>query len=170
MSDAATRRWATGVAIGSVATLVVTAAVLFLAVRRPSDPAYATGQRVDLPVALYSGAARTLIVVSRSTCGGCQTSKPFLSRLVAEMRRVDRARVALVVEHSSEAEQAFATEIGVASAEVVELDVTRFKVRRVPTVLVVDAGGAIRFSHEDAPVPGEQDALLARYRDALRRP
>jgi len=35
---------------------------------------------------------------------------------------------------------------------------------------VVDAGGAVRFLHEDAPIASEQDALVARYRDALRRP
>jgi len=170
MSDATTRRWATGIAIGSVAMLVVTAVVLYLSVGRPSGPPYITGERVDLPVALYDGAPRTLLIVARSACSGCQAAKPFLGQLVTEMRRVAGARVALVVRQSSDAEQAFATELGVSHDEVVALDLTRFKLRRVPTVLVVDAGGAVRFLHEDAPIASEQDALVARYRDALRRP
>jgi len=43
-------------------------------------------------------------------------------------------------------------------------------VRRVPTVLVVDGAGAIRFSYENAPGGAEQASLLATYREALRRP
>jgi len=170
MSDATTRRWATGIAIGSLAVLVVTSLLVYWSASRLSEPAYATGQPIDLPASLYQGASHTLVVVARSSCGGCQAAKPFLGELVAGMRRVAGSRVALVVERSDAVEQAFAREIGIAPGEVVPLDVQRFNVRRVPTVLVVDGAGTIRFSHENAPVAAEQAALLAKYREALRRP
>jgi hypothetical protein len=168
-SDATTRRWATGIAAGSVLLVVTTAVALYIAVGRMSAPAYAAGQQVDLPATLYAGAPRTLLVIARSSCGGCQAAKPWLRDLVDEARRAGPVRVALLVEKPEPAEHAFAREIGVAPEDVVAVELTRFKVRRVPTILLVDGGGAIRFSHEDAPDAPGVAALLATYREALRQ-
>lgn len=170
MSDANVRRWATGIAMAAVALLVATFVALYVAAGRVGAPVYAVGQRVDLPPSLYDGASRTLLVMVKTSCGDCQAAKPFLGQLVGELKRVDRSRAALVVMQSGEEEHAFAREIGLSPAQVVQLDLSRFSVQAVPTVLVVDGTGAIRFSLENAPSAGEQPALVAQYRDALKVP
>jgi thiol-disulfide isomerase/thioredoxin len=169
-SDATLRRWATGIVVGSVATLAVTGLALYVSAGRLSAPAYATNQRVDLPASLYEGAERTLLLVARSSCGGCQAAKPFLTQLVTAARRVPGTRVSLIVPRLSTTENVFASEMGFSPAEVVALDVSRFNLRLVPTILVVDGSGIIRFVHESPPGADQQAGLLTKYEDALKRP
>lgn len=150
--------------------VVVTAFLLYLSVGRKPGPAYTAGDKLDLPSALYDGASRTLLIIARSDCGDCQAAKPLLTQLVRENRRLERSRVALVVRRSTEAEQAFASDIDVSDSEIVALEFADFRVKRVPTVLVVDGAGMIRFAHENAVPASEHEAFLAQYRDALKRP
>ena len=48
----------------------------------PPPPAYAAGERVDVPAAWYARRPKTLIVFARASCGACQKAQPFLKTLV----------------------------------------------------------------------------------------
>ena len=113
-------------------------------------------------------ALRTLVIIVKSSCTGCQASKPFLARLVTETRGIANSRVALLVAQIELEERAFARDIGLTEQEVHSLDLNSLKVQRVPTMVVVDSRGTIRFAHEDPPTTVDDPRLLAVFREALK--
>jgi hypothetical protein len=160
-------RWASGIAGGTIAVLVLTAGALFLAVRG-GDP-YPIGGTTDLPEALYRSAPLTLVIVSRSSCGACQDAKPFFATLVSELKRARDSQTLLLTEQPAGEERVFAVDVGIPEDHVRSMDLRGLRVRRVPTLLLVDASGGIRFVKEGAPKAAEQEDWLREFRAAVTR-
>lgn len=157
-SDRKTSRWATGIAMGAVAVLVVTALALVF-VRR-SQP-YQVGQLVDLPPALYQSDARTLILFARNSCSACQDAKPFLTELIAAFNKSADGKALLLSEDGIVEERVYAAEIGIAEAQVRTMDLRGLRVRSVPTVLLVNARGTVLFVGEGVPSSTDQPHWFA---------
>jgi thioredoxin-related protein len=107
------------------------------------EPAYAIGERIDLPVQLVTAAKYNLLVFARSTCGACQASKPMIKRMVTEVpgRRPHVAALLLAVEGMKPSELALADELGISKQNVRTYDkLAETKLRAVPTIMVVNHG------------------------------
>jgi thiol-disulfide isomerase/thioredoxin len=152
-------------AVASLALVAVTAIVLARpgwrdAVGLGPRPAYATRSRIDVPPEVYRSSPFTIVLFARSTCAVCRSSVPFLTRLVQEaaasgvaVRLVSSAPVA-------PAEVAFAQALGLGATQLVGVDVRALRVKQVPTVVLVDRSGDIRYAREGAVPAVDQDELL----------
>ncbi|HYN06816.1 MAG TPA: hypothetical protein VES67_05465 [Vicinamibacterales bacterium] len=162
------RRAATAATIVCVA--VVAGSVLLLAVpewRRalgmaaPDGAAYALGDRIDVPTALYDSAPLTLLLFSRAGCGACQTAKPVLVSLVAALHDRKDVRVLLVVSEGTEAEERqYLQELGLGGDRLAGVNFAALRLQHVPTTVLVDRRGNVRYSLEGAPSLLDQGELL----------
>jgi thiol-disulfide isomerase/thioredoxin len=126
----------------------------------PPTPSYIAGQTADFPAALFQQAPHTLAIFFRSDCGACARMKPFLARLAA---RNDEAavRVVAVTGAGNRADAlAFAKQIGLGESHLVTIDLTKLRLSRVPTVVLMDQSGAIQTALEGIPSSQEEEKLL----------
>lgn len=124
-----------------------------------SEP-YAVNQVVDVPVAIYDSSSYTLMIFARSTCEVCQRSSAFLRRLAgesagagADVRLITSAPVA-------EGELAFARTLGLPDGQVAPVDLKTLRLRRVPTIVLVDRRGAIHYAREGAVPASDQEDVI----------
>jgi len=159
-------RLAVGVAVTSVVLVAATAA----AIARPdlrerlglAPGPYAAGQQIDVPAATYHGSSETLVLFARSTCSVCQRSVPYLRKLVNEAGgRGIRVRL-MSAAPVAPAELDFARALGLRDEDVVGVDHTALRLRRVPTIVLVNDRGEIDYAREGAVPAGEQGELLRR--------
>jgi hypothetical protein len=157
-------RVAIALAVAAVVVVVATAAL----VARPdlrsrlglAPEPYAVNQVVDVPSTIYDSSSYTLLIFARSTCDVCQRSAKFLSRLAdqaagagAEVRLVSGAPVV-------ESELAFARALGLSDAQVAPVDLKTVRVRRVPTIVLVDRRGEIHYAREGAVSASDQEDVI----------
>ena len=145
MSDLFLRRAATAVTIGCVA--VVAGSALLMAVpalrqRWGHSPApslaYAVGDRIDLPAAIHSSSPLTLLLFTRTGCGGCQAAKSAFVSLVAALRETPSVRTLMIVREGSEREEReYLRAIGLDEDRLVGVDFRNLRLRRVPTMVLV---------------------------------
>ena len=126
----------------------------------PPAPSYAAGQPADLPASLFKQAPHTLVIFFRSDCGACARMKPFLARLAA--RDDDSAvRVVAVTGAGNRPDAlAFAKQIGLGESSLVMMDLGQLRLRRVPTVVLMDRSGVIQAALEGIPSSQEEEKLL----------
>ena len=166
--DLLLRRAATAATILCVA--VVAGSVLVVAVpewRRafriaePEGPAYAVGGRIDVPQAAYGSAPLTLLLFARSGCGACQTSKPAFASLIAGLRDNSAVRVALIVREGTQAgEREYVRDLGLEEDGLVGVDFSALRLQRVPTTVLVDRQGEVRYILEGPPSVLDQGEIL----------
>jgi len=113
-----------------------------------TGPAYKIGERVDLQRSILEGEHATVVVFSRSACSSCQASKPLLSLLARDVAGRPDVAMILVAPRLSDAELAYADEIGVRRSSVRSADPLTVRAKVTPTVLVVDRSGHVQFAHE----------------------
>jgi len=126
----------------------------------PPAPSYVAGQSSDFPASLFQQAPHTLAIFFRSDCGACARIKPFLVRLAA---RDDGAavRVVAVTGAGNRADAlAFAKQIGLGESGLVMMDLGSLRLRRVPTVVLMDRSGVIQAALEGIPSSQEEEKLL----------
>jgi thiol-disulfide isomerase/thioredoxin len=126
----------------------------------PPAPSYAAGQRSDFPANLFEQAPHTLAIFFRSDCGACARMKPFLARLAA---RDDGAavRVVAVTGTGNRADSlAFAKQIGLGESRLMMIDIGTLRLKRVPTVVLMDRSGVIQVALEGIPSSQEEEKLL----------
>jgi thiol-disulfide isomerase/thioredoxin len=161
-------RLSVAVAVVCATALTVTAvAVAMPSVRAslgfsppPPAPSYVAGQSSDFPPSLFQQAPHTLAIFFRSDCGACARIKPFLVRLAA---RDDGAavRVVAVTSPGNRADAlAFAKQIGLGESSLVTMDLGGLRLKRVPTVVLLDRSGAIQSALEGIPSSQEEEKLL----------
>lgn len=160
-------------AVASLVLVTGTAIVLArpdlrLALGLGPRPAYATGSRIDVPPDVYRSSQYTVVVFARSTCAVCQSSVPFLTTLVREAAASGVAVRLLTSTPVAPDELAYAQATGLSAAEVVGVDLHALRVKRVPTLVLVDREGAIHYAHEGAVPAVEQEALLRRLPSLTR--
>jgi hypothetical protein len=104
---------------------------------------YRAGERVDLPSDAYADASQTLILFVRSSCVGCQEAKPLFVDMV-RWAFSNRISVKAVVPSSNrESHVNYARGLGLTDDSVLPDPIRGFRVRVVPTVLLVDRTGLI---------------------------
>jgi hypothetical protein len=156
------------IAIALAVTAVVIVGATAALVARPdlrarlglAPEAYAVRQVVDVPPAIYNSSSYTLLIFARSTCDVCQRSAKFLSRLAGQTAGAG-AGVRLVSSAPVVAsELAFARALGLSDAQVAPVDLKTVRVRRVPTIVLVDRHGEIHYAREGAVSTSDQEAVI----------
>ena len=145
--DESLARLATAGTIACV--LLVAGTVAFSIAHRaygaPRAVGYAVGQPVDVPAEAFARADRTVIIFARSSCASCQQMKPARARLTAALATSPSVAVAILAPDADpDGERQFARDIGRADALWL-VEINRLRVTVVPTVLVVDREGIVRF-------------------------
>lgn len=161
------RRAATTVSIACVTVVAVSALVMAVPALRQrwgytfAVPVYAVGDRIDLPATIYGASPLTLLIFSRAGCGACQTAKSALTSLIARLQeQASVGTVMLVRDGSESAEREYLREIGLDDSRLVTVNFASLRVARVPTLVLVDRRGEVRYTLEGVPTAGEQDALI----------
>ena len=120
--------------------------------RSRAEVSYPVGRGTDVPPATYAGAPFTLLIFARSDCGVCEQVKPWLAAAVAAAGREPSVRVVVLATGAHAADDVrFAGELGVDPDHVVSVAGTGLRVNIVPTVVLVDRHGLVRYSQEGAP-------------------
>lgn len=151
---------------GLVLILLVTAMMVAwprvtsaLGMRRAPAPAYRAGQTIDTPADWYSSSEYTLVVFARASCGACQTAKPFLKQLVADLG--SRSAVVLGTTGKEPKEElGYGQSLGLADASV-KVVPAGLRVRATPTLVLVDREGKVLASWEGVG-PDKQQAEITR--------
>jgi len=155
-------RAAMAVTLMCVAVLGGTAAVLSSHARSPAAAVgYAQGEIVDLPATVYSEGELTLVLIARSSCGASQTGRPFFAQLIARASRVAGIRAVMVSgRNARDDEDRYARAVGLNEAALVRMELSHLRVKEVPTVLLVDRMGRIRYVQSGLPDNAQQINLL----------
>lgn len=166
--DVLVRRLATSVTLFCVAlvacTLVVAAfpglrARLGLVVIE--TPSYAVGDQIDVPASMYDVRPLTVLLFARSTCGTCESAAPTFSAMLAPVHLNQQGAIRLISTGANQVDElAYARRIGLDDADMQTLDVKGLRLRLVPTLLVVDRRGVVRYASEGVPPPVQQDEFL----------
>jgi hypothetical protein len=133
----------------------------------PPPPAYAAGDRVDIPDAWFSNKPKTLVVFARAACGACQTAQPFLETLAASVL-AKGGGVTIAGHRDSPADDAsFARTLGVPDAAFVVFP-AGLRVRVTPTLILVNREGTILHAWEGVGPDEKQRAIAAAIDAAFR--
>ena len=125
-------------------------------------PSYAVGARIDVPASVYDASPYTVVLFARSDCGVCQQSKPWLAALTTALQRQSTVRVVMIAsgEHLSDEVQ-YAADLGIGRDRVVPLAPRALKARLVPSLVLVDRQGVVRYSQEGVPRADQGTVLTA---------
>ena len=151
-----------------VTTIAITVAALAspsfrdrLGLGSKEPPAYPRGSQIDLPEDLYSASDLTLFIFIRHDCSACQAAKPAFARIATQLAG---ASVPVRLVGSSSAEEANATylaELSLARSQLVSTSLNGHRIHSVPTAVLVDRTGAVRYSFEGAPTAAQERELTA---------
>jgi hypothetical protein len=173
MSDRGLLRASTWIIVACLGTLALTVALFAtpsLRNRLFADASlssvYASGEIVDLPGEVYQGQSFTLIYFATTTCAACLQAREAMRELAdAISDGVEDVEVALVTATTDrDARAAFGEAVGVNANRHFSLDLSQLKVRKVPTVLLVDKMGRVLFAQERAPDSATHSAILDRVK------
>ena len=122
---------------------------------------YRQGDRTELPSMLGLDFDNAVLIFARSSCGGCQRAKGFLRSLVAAVQARSTSNILILSQGKDrEREAEYAHAIGLPAESLLGMP-AGFRVRVVPTLLVVDRTGTVLLVREGMPEgPHEQAALL----------
>jgi hypothetical protein len=163
------------VTVGCVTAVVGTAGWLAMPAIRaqmglapPPVQSYAVGTRIDVPPSVYEASSYTVVLFAESNCGVCQRVTPWLSRVLDQFRQRPGMHLVMVTAdgHMTD-ELQYAEHLGLEKGSVVPLDLRSLHVRLVPTLVVVDRRGMVRYSQEGAP-SSEPEATLAALQSVMQ--
>jgi hypothetical protein len=165
---------ASGIVIGIV--VLVTAGLIALpGLRRAVAPGpqlrsgYQIGQRVDLAPALYSDHPRTAVFIVRHDCAACVSAQPTLASYVDHLQ-AQKVPVLVVADNRDPAAEAiYARRLGVEQNALVVLDLASLDATYVPSILVVDASGVVRFVRAGSVAELEREPVLRSILEAVRQ-
>jgi thiol-disulfide isomerase/thioredoxin len=86
-----------------------------------------------------------------SWCGPCKLSFPFMERMTSSFARKDLAVIAVNVDHAKDKADAFLADVGSALPVIYDPKgqiATEFHVQAMPTSVLIDRNGRVRFTHE----------------------
>ena len=145
---------ATGAVLAVLATVAIAASpsvrlVLGLGADAPS---FVPGDTLDLPETVRSPAARTLVIFADATCGVCEQGKGLLADVVSSATAVPDLSVRLVTGTAwPDSQRAYARALNLDDSAWATADLHRMKVRRVPTIVLIDRDGAVIQSWDGLP-------------------
>lgn len=166
--DLLLRRAATAVTIGCVTVVVGSALVMAVPALRdrwgqspPGNAGYRVGDPIDLPATIHESSPLTLLLFTRAGCGACQAAKPAFASLVGGLRDRASIRTLMIVRQGSEPEEReYLRAIGLDEDRLVGVDFRNLRLRRVPTIVLVDRRGEVQYALEGAPTALNQEELL----------
>ena len=137
-------RWSAILATCGAALLLCVDATTIVRWGRTSD-GFVIGTKVDMPIGTIASAG-TVILFARSSCAACQSSKSILKHVVELVHEQPGVRVVMcAVTGVNDDERAYAEDIGLRRTEVIACPVQQLRLQVVPTLLVLDRSGSIRF-------------------------
>jgi thiol-disulfide isomerase/thioredoxin len=146
---------------GSALVLALPGWRLALGLGTADQPAYALGQRVDVPAGLYDAAPLTLLIFARSSCPACERAKPAFAVLAASLRDRAAVRVTMVVDEGQQAgEREYLRDVGLPEDRLAAVDFRALRLRRIPTTVLVDRDGRVLYSQEGEPSALDAAELL----------
>ena len=136
---------------------------------RPATPApaYAAGDRIDVPAAWYSSAPKTLILFARASCGACLNAQSFLKTLVSDVTELGGAVVVAGHRETPKDDGAYARSLGLQDSAFVVFP-EGLRVRVTPTLVIVDRSGAILQAWEAVGPPDRQQQIAAAVQRAFQ--
>lgn len=129
-----------------------------------SSPAYRVGAPSELPPALHADADHTLLIFVASGCEACRRAQSFHLELMRAADGGTRLARRVLLTSPGDHPASYAADIGVPTERVAMIDASRTRVRRVPTILIVDRRGVVQTIKEGVLPTAEQHALI----DAVR--
>lgn len=125
---------------------------------------YRVGAPSDLPAGLYSGANNALIVFATTNCDACRRAQGFHQTLLKGVEGNPSVRAQILLTSPSDDAPAYAAMLGIRPDQVATIEAHGTRVRRVPTILIVDRAGVVREIKEGVLPANEQHALLEKIR------
>jgi hypothetical protein len=152
------RRVAVLAAAGTVlAVLATVAAAASPSVRRAlgvggATPSFVPGDALDLPEGIRSPADKTLVIFADATCGVCEQGKGLLADIVRGAGAVPNVSVRLVTGSAwPDSQRGYARALSLDDNAWASADLRRLKVKRVPTVVLIDRDGSVIQSWDGLP-------------------
>lgn len=102
---------------------------------------------------------QTLVLAISTSCHFCTDSAPFYQALV---KRKKETRVVAVLPQPVEEGRAYLEKLGISVDEIRQLSLDRMGVRGTPTLLLVDASGAVKDSWVGKLSPEKETDVLSR--------
>jgi thiol-disulfide isomerase/thioredoxin len=114
-----------------------------------------------VPATVYESSPYTVVLFARSSCGACKSAKPLFKKLVANIERRSSARVVMIAPMANRQDEVtYAKELGLDETQLLQLDLKDLRLRRVPTVVLLDQRGIVRYTREGAPLAADQEEFL----------
>jgi hypothetical protein len=154
--------------VSNVAIIVLAAIVGFIALRNYAPRPLAElpqGTKLSLPDVRWNARPHTLVMVLRKDCHFCSASADFYKRLVDESARL-RVPVIAALPDETAASREYLGALGIAVADVRSIPLRSLGVGATPTLVLVDARGAVTRSWV-GQLPPEAEAEVMR---SLREP
>jgi hypothetical protein len=123
-------------------------------------PSYAIGGHVDVPPALYQHSPLTLLLFVRSNCPACQTAKDPAARVAAELRRRTIPTLVIAAGQQPAGEAEYVRSLALDASQLITLDLMKHRVQVVPTFVLVDSRGEVKYTKEGAPSAADEEALI----------
>lgn len=114
----------------------------------PDGLAYLVGTELDAPVAAAIGPGPHLVLFAQATCATCDASRPVLGQLIKDASAAGLATAMVTTLDTPQTNEEFASSIGLGAERVALLNFEGLRIKRVPTLLVVDRAGVVIRSHE----------------------
>ena len=171
MSDAAAFRASNLAIVACLGTVGLTLAILvspglrsLVGAERRESLAYSPGDIVDLPRETFESRALTVVYFATTTCGACLRAKGALLELSHAIDRLpeDIAVVFVAPASDREAGEGLGVAVGVDPNRHFFLDLAKLRLKKVPTILLVDQSGHVLHAQEHAPDSSTQSAIVAR--------
>jgi hypothetical protein len=168
-NPSATERRARGVSLVLLAACLLTLASTAVGVRialldHDGRTGYHVGERVDLPADWFRGDSLTLLVFVRSDCSA---SRLAVDRLVDARRTLPQGIRLVAVVGDRTDELNFALAAGFERSSIRTADFAALRLRRVPSLLLVDSEGVVQIERLGAPASGDYPALLTERPQAV---
>jgi hypothetical protein len=141
----------------------------------PSTTAYAVGQPIDLPEAVYRPTPITVVLFARSDCAACQSAEPFYRSVAAFVGTHPSARMVLSSPVAGTGgapaaeEMVFARTLGDGVVIVPWASGQKPRVAVVPTLVVVNDRGVVLAAWQGAPRVPDQSRMMDVIAQAIGR-
>ena len=137
---------------------------------RPDAIAYDIGGPIDLPPRFFAASDVTALLFVRANCAVCQETKAMYADVVRAVKATPGARVLAVIGVPVRPEDAaYASELGLGATEQMPVDLASLRLRRVPTLIIVNRDGLIIRSWEGAPAMSERHDFARTVRSFAQR-
>lgn len=132
-----------------------------------TPPSYQVGDASSLPSAWRDAPGHTVLIFVTSNCDACRRSLPFHQAIAGAVGARPDLHLRIVLTSPGDDEAAYAAAIGVRADQVTRINARGTRLRRVPTILIVDRQGIVVEKKEGVLPETEQHALIEKLRKLL---